>query len=59
MWIFLRYTAFILLIMGTLGLLSNEFIFHWGRPVVLTMATLNVAGLAILAFTTWGIKKKT
>ncbi len=57
MGIFLRYSAFILLILGTLGLLSNEFIFHWGRPAVLTMATLNVVGLAILAFTAWGKKK--
>jgi len=44
--------------MGTLGLLSNEFVFHWGRPAVLTMATLNAVGLALLAFTGWGIKKK-
>ena len=56
---FLRFSAFVLLAIGTLGLLSNEFIFHWGRPAVLTMAALNVVGLALLAFTTRGLKKKT
>jgi len=55
---FLRFSAFVLLGIGTLGLLGNEFVFHWGRPAVLTMATLNVVGLAFLAFTGWRIKKK-
>ena len=54
---FLRFSAFVLLAIGTLGLLGNEFVFHWGRPAVLTMAALNVVGLAILAFTAWGKKK--
>ena len=50
--------AFILLGTGTIGLLMNEFIFDWGRVITLTFAALNVLGLAILAFTTWGIKDK-
>jgi len=53
-----KLTAFILLMIGTIGLLMNEFIFDWGRVTTLTFAALNVIGLAILAFTTWGTKKK-
>jgi hypothetical protein len=37
--------AFVLLIIGTLGLLSTEFIFDWGGAVTLTLASLNVVGL--------------
>jgi len=53
-----RITAFVLLIIGTLGLLTNEFILDWGRPATVTFAALNFLGLAILALATWGIKKK-
>jgi hypothetical protein len=42
--------AFILLIIGTIGLLINEIIFDWGRSATLTFAVLNVVGLASLAF---------
>jgi len=51
-------SAFILLIIGTLGLLINEFIFDWGSTATLTFAAVNVVGLAILAFTYWGMKKE-
>ena len=53
-----KWSAFILLIIGTIGLLMNELILDWGGVTALTFAALNVIGLAILAFTTWGIKKK-
>jgi len=53
-----KLSAFILLIIGTFGLLINEFIFDWGRTATLTFAALNVVGLAILAFTYWGMKKE-
>ncbi|MFC2046735.1 hypothetical protein ACFLTK_00445 [Chloroflexota bacterium] len=41
--------AFILLIIGTIGLLINELIFNWGRSATLTFAIINVVGLASLA----------
>jgi hypothetical protein len=41
--------AFILLIIGTAGLLINEFIFDWGRVATLVFAIVNFMGLAILA----------
>ena len=49
--------AFILLIIGTIGLLINELIFDWGRCATLTFAIMNVVGLASLAFTHWSKKK--
>jgi len=52
-----KLTAFILLIIGTLGLIINELIFDWGRCATLTFAALNVAGFATLAFTYWSKKK--
>ncbi len=50
--------AFVLLIVGTIGLLINELIFDWGRCATLTFAIINVVGLTSLAFAYW-VKKKT
>ena len=55
----IKLIAFALLIVGTLGLLANEFIFDWGSPATLTFAVFNVVGLALLAFAHWGIKQDT
>jgi len=41
-------TGFILLIIGTIGLLINEFIFDWGRIAVLIFAVVNIVGLVIV-----------
>lgn len=51
--------AFILLVIGTFGLLNNEFIFDWGSAATLTFAAMNVVGLGILAFSFCGHKKGT
>ena len=48
-----RLTAFILVGIGTLGLIINEFIFDWGSAATLTFAAINVVGLAVLAFEFW------
>ena len=50
--------AFVLLFIGTIGLLLNEFIFDWGRAATLTFAVINFVGLAGLAFVNWGMKFK-
>ena len=42
--------AFACLILGTLGLLLNEFLFSWGRPATLIFAAANLIGLMILGF---------
>jgi len=41
-------TAFILLIIGSIGLLVNEFAFHWGTTATLVFAALNIVGLVLL-----------
>ena len=51
---FAKLSAFVLLGIGTLGLLINEFVFDWGRAATLTFASVNVVGLATLAFVHWG-----
>ena len=48
-----RLIAFILLIVGTLGLIINEFILDWGSTATLIFAAVNVVGLAVLAFAFW------
>jgi len=53
-----KLSGFILIIIGTLGLLINEFIFDWGSTATITFAAVNVVGLAILAFAFWGMKKE-
>ncbi|MFC1971702.1 hypothetical protein ACFLV0_07285 [Chloroflexota bacterium] len=49
----MKLFAFILLILGTVGLLLNELVFSWGSAATIILAALNVIGLAILAFTHW------
>ena len=53
----MKPTAFILLIIGTAGLLLNEFIFDRGSNITITFAAVNSIGLVILAFTIWGRNK--
>ena len=53
-----KLIAFILLIIGTIGLLVNEFVTGWGRGVTITFACLNVLGLVLLAFTARSIGKR-
>jgi len=48
---FIHLTAFILLVIGTIGLLINELIFDWGRGATLTFAIINVVGLVSLTYT--------
>ena len=49
----MKLIAFILLIIGTIGLLVNEFVFDWGRAVTITFAIFNLVGFATLAFSYW------
>ena len=51
-----RLSAFILLIIGTVGLLVNEFATDWGRVATLTFAVFNCIGLVTLALTFLGKK---
>jgi len=53
-----KLIAFILLGIGTIGLLVNEFVADWGRGVTITFACLNVLGLVLLAFTARSIGRR-
>jgi len=52
-----RLIAFVLLGVGTIGLLINELILDWGRCATLTFAIINVVGFVSLAFEYWTRKK--
>ena len=49
----MKLIAFILLIIGTVGLLLNELVFDWGRVATILFAASNLIGFAILAISYW------
>ena len=53
----IELSPFALLIIGTLGLLVNEFVFDWGKTATLIFAAANVIGLLALGLTYWMRKK--
>ena len=44
-----RWIAFVLLVIGTVGLVLNEFVLDWGRSVTLLFAAFNLVGLVGMA----------
>ena len=52
----MKSIAFILLIIGTVGLLLNELIFDWGRVATIIFAVFNLIGFATLAYSHWGTR---
>ncbi len=46
--------AFVLVAIGTLGLLTNEFLFSWGRVATLVFAAANGIGLVAVGIALWG-----
>jgi len=54
----IHWLAFILLIIGTIGLLMNEFVTDWGRGATITFACFNALGLIALVVTTWTKRKR-
>jgi len=53
----LKLGSFILIFIGTLGLLLNELMFDWGRTATIIFAAINLVGLATLVSTAWIMKK--
>jgi len=53
-----KLIAFILLIIGTVGLLLNELVFDWGRVATLIFAVSNLIGFATLGISYWRTKDK-
>ena len=54
----MKLIAFVLLIIGTVGLLLNEFVFDWGTVATLIFAVSNVIGFATLGISYWRTKDK-
>jgi len=54
----LKLSAFILIFVGTIGLLVNEFVGDWGSGATITFACLNVLGFVALAFAAWTMGKR-
>lgn len=46
----LEVFIFVLLLVGTIGLLVNEFVFKWGTIATMLFALANVIGLLILGY---------
>ena len=52
----IKLSGFILLIVGTVGLLVNEFVLDWGRTATVTFAIINLVGFITLAISHWCCK---
>ena len=52
----IKLSGFILLIVGTVGLLVNELVLDWGRTATVTFAIINLVGFITLAVSHWCLK---
>ena len=52
---FIRITGFILIIIGTIGLLLNEFALEHSSSRTIIFAVVDFVGLVNLAFAQWGM----
>ena len=52
----MKLIAFIILIIGTAGLLLNEFAFDWGTVATIIFAACNLIGLITLVVSHWVIR---
>ena len=55
---FLKTTAFILIIIGTAGLLLNEFVWEHSSSRTIIFAVVDLVGLVNLAFAHFGMSGK-
>jgi hypothetical protein len=55
---FIKISAFILIIIGTAGLLLNEFVFEHSSTRTIIFAVVDFVGLVNLAFAFWGMGEK-
>ncbi len=54
---FLRTTAFILIIVGTAGLLLNEFVLEHSTTRTIIFGVVDLVGLVTLGFASFGMKR--
>ena len=55
---FIKTSAFILIFVGTAGLLLDEFVWAHSSTRTIIFGVVNLVGLVNLAFAHWGMKKK-
>ena len=54
----IKITAFVLIIVGTVGLLLNEFVWEHSSDRTIIFAVVNFVGLVNIAFAQFGMKKQ-
>jgi len=54
---FIKIAGFVLILVGTVGLLLNEFIGEYSSTRTIIFAVVNFVGLANLAFAHWGMRR--
>jgi len=52
----IKLGGFILILVGTVGLLVNELAMDWGRTATVSFAIVNLVGFITLAVTHWCCK---
>jgi hypothetical protein len=55
---FIKISGFVLVTVGTIGLLLNEFVWSGGTTRTIIFAVVDFVGLVNLAFAFWGMRKK-
>ena len=55
---FIKLSGFVLIIIGTAGLLLNEFVWEHSTTRTIIFAGVNFVGLVDLAFASFGMKDK-
>ena len=55
----IKISGFVLIIIGTAGLLLNEFVWEYSSTRTIIFAVVNFVGLVNLAFAHFGMKDKT
>jgi len=53
---FIKISAFVLIIIGTVGLLLNEFVLEYSSTRTIIFAVVDFVGLVNLAFAFWGMR---
>jgi len=53
---FIKISAFVLIIIGTAGLLLNEFVWEYSSTRTIIFAVVDFVGLVNLAFAFWGMR---
>lgn len=55
---FIKITAYILIVIGTAGLLLNEFVWEHSSTRTIIFAVVNFVGLVNLGFASFGLKDR-